>query len=556
MKDYLSLKILDRLRFVFEKQGIDYQLMRKILQMKLLMDRRRSSNIMNVQNGKKDENYNYRVSYIFYVLYGLLFLILFFLPASIFTRMTLVISVFIFMVTSIMISDFSSVLLDTKDINILLTRPVGPETAGMSRIIHIFIYLFTMSAAFITPTFIAGIIKEGIFFAGILILDLFFILAAVIILTSLLYGFVLHIFSGERLKDIINYIQIVVAAFLPISYQFTGEMFELLGEEIVFTPSLWSYLLPPAWFAAPFQLILESDLSIHYILLSLLALLVPAAGLVLYNKKIIPYFERNLVKLNTGSRKRKGISSLRESLRRRIISLASCKKSERAFLSLYWSILSQSRKVKLSVYPNLVFSLIFPLIFIKDKIDFSSLSESLQALSAGNYYLYLYLSVLLLPNVITIISYSEEYKGAWIYKALPVDDYSIFNKARAKAVVLKYCLPVFLLIGILYTSLFGIRILDDLLLMFLVLLLLTVIRTINHRKELPFSLEITTVEKKSLKDNLHIFITPLLCGVFVVMHILLNYRELPLWPFAVLIFAGIILLWHSMLNEKNVEFYK
>jgi len=57
MKDYKTLKFLDKFQNFFRKMGVDYPVMRKILQVKLTMDNRRVptvfSNGTNSNNKKK-----------------------------------------------------------------------------------------------------------------------------------------------------------------------------------------------------------------------------------------------------------------------------------------------------------------------------------------------------------------------------------------------------------------------------------------------------------------------------------------------------------------------
>ena len=50
MKDNKILKFLDLFKLVFQKMGIDYPVMRKILQVKLLLDGRRTSTVLNNSN--------------------------------------------------------------------------------------------------------------------------------------------------------------------------------------------------------------------------------------------------------------------------------------------------------------------------------------------------------------------------------------------------------------------------------------------------------------------------------------------------------------------------
>jgi hypothetical protein len=47
VKDFTVLKFLDRFRTLFGKMGVDYDMMRRILQVKLIMDGRRIPTVMS-----------------------------------------------------------------------------------------------------------------------------------------------------------------------------------------------------------------------------------------------------------------------------------------------------------------------------------------------------------------------------------------------------------------------------------------------------------------------------------------------------------------------------
>ena len=55
MKDFKTLQVLDKIQFVFVKMGIDYEMMRKILHIKLTMDERKVPTIFN-QASNKNKN--------------------------------------------------------------------------------------------------------------------------------------------------------------------------------------------------------------------------------------------------------------------------------------------------------------------------------------------------------------------------------------------------------------------------------------------------------------------------------------------------------------------
>jgi tripartite ATP-independent transporter DctP family solute receptor len=67
---------------------------------------------------------------------------------------------FFFMTTMDLISDFSFVLLDTKDKNILLTKPVDLRTVSLAKVLHILIYMFRLNTFIAGPSLIAEKVKE------------------------------------------------------------------------------------------------------------------------------------------------------------------------------------------------------------------------------------------------------------------------------------------------------------------------------------------------------------------------------------------------------------
>ena len=73
MEDFKTLQLLDKIQFLFKKIGVDYSVMRQILQVKLLMDERKTPTFYN-QSAKKDQDqkFGYIKSLWIYVLLGLI----------------------------------------------------------------------------------------------------------------------------------------------------------------------------------------------------------------------------------------------------------------------------------------------------------------------------------------------------------------------------------------------------------------------------------------------------------------------------------------------------
>jgi len=64
-----------------------------------------------------------------------------------------------------------------------------------------------------------------------------------------------------KLKDMINYIQILISVFMLVGFQFMGRIFNLTYLTVTFQPAWWHFLIPTTWFAAPFSLFIENNSS-------------------------------------------------------------------------------------------------------------------------------------------------------------------------------------------------------------------------------------------------------------------------------------------------------
>ena len=71
MQTFKSLQFLRLFKGLFEKFGIDYDAMQKILSIKLTMDQRRVPTIFNASSKKKEGNHFFKSLWI-YALYGLI----------------------------------------------------------------------------------------------------------------------------------------------------------------------------------------------------------------------------------------------------------------------------------------------------------------------------------------------------------------------------------------------------------------------------------------------------------------------------------------------------
>lgn len=533
MKEFVSLRMLDRFSGILERFGCDYPLLREILKVKLTMDRRRVPTIMNNarQNKQREgERNNFVRSLWIYALMGLILLPFILMNEDYLFQMSIAFAILMFLVMTSMISDFSSVLLDVRDRAIIATKPVPAKTISFARAIHVIIYLAILTGTLAGPGLIGALIRHGIgffllFLATVVLLDMF-----VLVVTALLYLLILNVFDGERLKDMINYVQIALSIVMLVGYQLVGRSFGALQTHIAFHASWWQIFVPPFWFGAVFTWLQAGSYNVEIIILSILALIVPCSLFALYIP-LMPAFEQRLEKLAEDSqqKKKRGMTLLPWMSR-----LVCQTEEEQAFFQFSSRMMGKEREFKLKVYPSLGLSIVFPLIFIYN----SAFSNGQHSPPNGKSYLYIYTVALMIPTVVSMLKHSGKYKAAWIYQVAPVSKLSSVYRGTMKAFLVRLFLPAFIIESIIFTAIFGFQVIPQLLVAFLSILIYSVICFRVLDRHLPFSqpFEVIASNKRYM-----IFVLIVSMVILALVHLAFT-----LLPFGIYIYLAILIVLNAL----------
>lgn len=146
-------------------------------------------------------------------------------------------------------------------------------------------------------------------------------------------------------------------------------------------------------------------------------------------------------------------------------------------------MMRNEREFRLKVYPSLGLSMVFPFIILFNQLQVSSYANLI--LSKG--YLAIYMSCLMIPNAITMLKYSGKYKGAWLYKTAPIPNLAPLYSAALKVLIANHFFPVYFVLSLIFIGIFGIRIIPDLLIVFVTSILYSVICSNYLKWTLPFS---------------------------------------------------------------------
>ena len=492
----LLLAIVDRLRWLVCRLGVDYPQFRAILETKLTLDGRRTMGGLRRKAGHAPKN-TFVVAVVFYAFLGVLASGALAACGSPLVGMTLVFAFIMVMVGMTLIADFSSVLLDVTDNMILQPRPVSGRTILAARIAHIAAYLGTLSFGLSAAPTVVGAMTIHPLVLLLMPVMLLFAAGFVVALVNVFYLFVMRWTTQERMRDIIANIQIVMTVVIMGGYQVLPRLMDVRSlRTLDISHRWWIYLAPPAWFAAPFDL-LVGRAGTPQVVLTLMSVVLPAAGLVLVVRVLAPRFNQALAALGTESSSAPAavhVAERRRSWPERLARAVGRDPQERAAFELTWRLCARDRQFKLRTYPSLAMMFIVAVMFVFVGPSRGDAPGLHRGPDARTHLVVLYLACMAIPAPVLQLRYSDKYEAAWIYDALPIARPGGILAGGLKAVMLRTIAPAYGVLALLCVVLWGPRTILDAAMVFGVMICMCVLVAFAAGRRMPFSEQLGVME--------------------------------------------------------------
>lgn len=521
MKDFLILKFFDLFSILFNKLGVDYLQLRLLLRLKFNLDRRRTPSVMrNMKlNLKKDRNL-FAQSFIFYIIIGFMLGVMALVPTleNVFLGETVFFTMLLMMLTNLFILEFSIDIFDVSDRDILYPLPINQRTVNLAKNIHIMLYMLAITVAFTLPYTIALGFLKSIPIAFATLFGTFIALLFTFFFASLLFGIMIKKFSGEKLKDMVNGVQIFVMLIVFLGFQIFNQLYaSVMLESGLSGMKSVIYFFPPAWFATIPSLFEASTCTIKNIIFAVLTVVLSVAGYLAYLKLIAPSFERNLYKLTITEK------SVKKRKPPRAMRFSSLFKSQTVKAMYEFSVLmfSRERKLKQAIYPLLVMGLFFPALMV-----FNSVSNADFDPSGSKQYFFIYYLVMMVIPLTIYTRFSDSYKAAWIFRFLPVKNPGDAIKGAQMAIFFSFQLPVIFLASMIFLITWKFTIIPDILAFAISSILIQLIYQNFTDNIIPFSQEFKTGQSSAFRQGayfltLFVFV-PLLGGLHFASTLLPN----------------------------------
>jgi len=551
--DKIIIRILKFFSGVFTRQGVDVYQMFDIVETKVMMDKRRV-HFQFRQQKKKDENSN-KLNYVF-LMYGIFSLFISIMIAGIndiVLSMIIFHSYLLFMMAMTMVTDFSSVLLDTTDTLVILPRPVSSKTLFVSRMVHVFIYLFQFGFVISAFPVIATCIKFGIAPGLVLIITSFTTVLLSVFITYLLYLLILRFSSERKLREIVTYFQIFLAIVFMAGYQIVPRLINFSSLEQTFSLKWYSYIAPPVWMAVTLEALQKNLYDNLHIGMILLSVVLPVLLFWLLNKYFAPSFSRKLSAVQedgTVQSKTKTGKKYRRKISEKISAFICNSPIERAAFEITWKISSRDKQFRLQFYPLLGYIAVLIFIFVfRDSKQAGNVWESLR--DSNKFLWFIYIPLFMVSSSLSFVAFNENYQAAWVYYGLPIDKPGNLVSGSLKTLFIKYFLPVFIIMFIFSYGVWGPMIIDDFVFGLLINMNCFLVMANLSKHYLPFSMQPNVRQQSGRFLNALLFF--ILVGGLIGLHFLgLKYPVMLYGLMPVTIITGYFLL----RNLQQLKWYQ
>lgn len=492
-----SLKVLDLFKPLFNGLKVNYEKLRAILKAKLIMENRRTSAFSNSFSGQESnskisqffQNSNFfKRGYILFLIYGLILAGLCYGAEDIKIRYTALFAVGMFLFFAGIIVDFTEVLIDTRDRDILLYKPVGEKEINLARLISLIIYVVKLALIMFGPALLLTLVKRPQE-VPILLVEVVMLSVSLVMFEYIFYYILFRIFKNLNIKSIITTVQVLIFVVLMIGFQIFGHIVDKEMAIKIFSSEAFKYLFIPMWFTGPFELIYGNFDTINIIYTILLIVLFLA--LIAINTAISKDFEEIL------SKKDKVIINKKESFLQRFTNKFFANNDmEKAGVNMVFWMKGSDEKLKFQLGSLSLMIIVYPLIFYFAIFKKTQSPEATMTLAEMSRYITLinYMSAMMSLSIWQILNYATHYKASIIHLITGNLKLNKFRDGVIKGALFAFVFVPVVLNAVIMSFLIRGAWLIDFINPIIFIMLSNIIGAKLILKKLPFSLDVTKIK--------------------------------------------------------------
>jgi len=529
---------------LWRHMGADVTQLKAILTVKLKMDDRKPLTMGRPQaNKKKKMKYASTLAFFLSFFVGIMYLF----PLIVFDDPFLALFGLFTMLTVLLtfglVTDFSNVLVDTRDKLIIFPKPISDRTIFLSRVLHIFIYFFrSVFPMSLMPWILWGFLhgwKGALWFPipilFLTLISLFFVMAC--------YSLLLRVVRPEKFKDVIGYFQIFFSILVFSTYYMVMPQLrnEAMFQQFDIRTIEWIKYTPTYWLAACWYWVEPKASTLPGTgWFSILAVLAPFIMLWVTVKFFAPSFIRKISAIDGVDVEVPRVKAKQGSKSKLYITFANMFNSSaasKAGFSIAWLQTGRSRSFKMRVYPGFAYIFVyFFYLFMNTNVPFSQILDKMAG--RPSHLILLYMTSFILLNAVTNMNMTEQYRASWIYYSSPMEAPGRIMGGAFKAMWVKYYLPFVIVVAIFVLKVWGIGAWIDIVLATTNVTTYVLILMYLGNRYLPFSMP-EQMKTKAGKAVLKMLFALVFMGCMGLAHFAIYFT----WLKILLAFISMALLW-------------
>ncbi len=535
---------------LYRSLGVDIVQLRAILSTKLTMDNRRPASFGGSRRKKEKKEVNGATLKTIFssLIMGLLMLFAFAVGNGMLTKLSLFMTMFIFMVCLTLITDFTSVLIDIRDNLIILPKPVSDATFMTARLLHIGIRTSIIVLPLSVPALVVATIMQGPLVILPFVLMILLMTLLSIFFINAVYLLILKITTPAKFQNIIGSIQIGFVMIMMLAYQVLPRMVSSsLMQHININEIPFVQFVPSFWFADGCMALSGGGFTLGSMVSLALSIVVPLLSIWVVVRFFAPSFNQKLGMITGGTTEQSTVTTKPDadvrtnrggkSIWQRLAGWLTKPGLERAGFLFAAQMSTRSRDFKLRVYPAFGSIIIITLIPLIQNNVFSHVNFANPKM-VWVFLLVIYLCCMPLGSALFQVAYSDKFKASWVFFVTPLDKPGLLISGTAKFMLLFFVVPLVTVLFLLGTVLLGLASLPNLLLAFLNALTIGSLLSYLMIRKLPFSIALSATQQGNA--FIRIMLLLIFPGTVGVIHWLISGFQWAIWFWIIL---STIALW-------------
>lgn len=472
-------QILQLFQGLFTRIGVDFDRMLAIVTVKLTVDNR----IDRCGRSKKNASNALMRQGILLGICGPIFFLTG-IASGAFEMSLLLFQAYLFLMLMMsFMMEYSRILFDGNDNHILQRFPVNSKTILVARLVSMLVYMFFLSACMsVIPMVIVacwkGVISGAFFIISVLLNTIFTLLFA-----NAIYLGVMRFISVEKFQRLMSYAQVVLIAGVALSYQLVGQLTRSIQLDM-FHPGNWMYFTPPCYFMS--LTVMGKQPMGPVLLLALIGVgLIIVLGYITV-AYLAPYFSVKAGILNSYTPVSKKRKDGKEGWLYGLARVFVWSPMQVTGFVLGWRMTRDNLKFRQGVLPMMIYTVCLAIFFL-----YQGRQEEVGDIA---YDMPLYMMAMISIGIQMNMSITDKGDLLWLYRSKPLERPGALILGCFKALLVKYYLPVYMLLCGIFIMILDWIILPDLLFILVVSTLVSYIYLWFSGMLFPFSKEKSSMD--------------------------------------------------------------